>query len=95
MPEGAPPWAQKLLLAHDKAPVAASAALWNRVEGHEKRGDAQLAHEIEIALPAELSLDDNILLMRAFVIEQLASRGMVADWSIHLGKMTISTLISC
>jgi ATP-dependent exoDNAse (exonuclease V) alpha subunit len=86
MPESAPGWAQALIRRHEKDPVAASEALWNRVEAHEKRGDAQLAHEIEIALPSELSLDENIALVRAFVGEQLVSRGMAADWSIHLGK---------
>ena len=83
--EGAPSWAQALLERHAQEPVAASEALWNRVEAHEKRLDAQLAREIEIALPAELSLEENIGLARLFVTEQLASRGFAADWSIHRG----------
>ena len=85
MPEGAPTWVQALLERHAQERVAASEELWNRVETHEKRPDAQLAREIEIALPAELSLEENIGLARLFVTEQLASRGFAADWSIHQG----------
>ena len=85
IPEGAPSWAQALLERHTREPVAAAEELWNRVEAHEKRLDAQLAREIEIALPAELSLEENIGLARLFVTEQLASRGFAADWSIHQG----------
>ena len=79
----APPWAQELLERHAVEPAAASEALWNRVETHEKRKDAQLAREIRIALPAELTLEQNIALTREFVTEQLASRGLAADWAIH------------
>jgi Ti-type conjugative transfer relaxase TraA len=86
MPEDAPAWAQALLERHAREPVAASEALWNRVELFEKRKDAQLAREIEISLPAELSLEENIELTREFVTGQLASRGLAADWSIHAGK---------
>ena len=85
IPDGAPSWAQALLERHSLEPVAASEELWNRVELHEKRLDAQLAREIEIALPAELSLEENIGLARLFVTEQLASRGFAADWSVHQG----------
>ena len=85
IPEGAPSWAQALLERHSLEPVAASEELWNRVELHEKRLDAQLAREIEIALPAELSLEENIGLARLFITEQLASRGFAADWSVHQG----------
>jgi Ti-type conjugative transfer relaxase TraA len=85
IPHGAPSWAQALLERHSLEPVAASEELWNRVELHEKRLDAQLAREIEIALPAELSLEENIGLARLFITEQLASRGFAADWSVHQG----------
>ena len=85
IPDGAPSWARALLERHSLEPVAASEELWNRVELHEKRLDAQLAREIEIALPAELSLEENIGLARLFVTEQLASRGFAADWSVHQG----------
>jgi Ti-type conjugative transfer relaxase TraA len=86
MPEDAPSWASALLERHAREPAAASEALWNRVELFEKRKDAQLAREIEIALPSELTLAQNIELVREFVGEQLVSRGLAADWSLHAGK---------
>src|SRR4030095_16406729 len=40
---------------------------------------AQLAREIEFALPRELSREEGVALARDFVAEQFVSRGMVAD----------------
>jgi ATP-dependent exoDNAse (exonuclease V) alpha subunit len=57
--------------------------LWNRVEASEKRVDAQLAREIEITLPRELSKDQQVELVRQFVRDQFISQGMVADIAIH------------
>jgi ATP-dependent exoDNAse (exonuclease V) alpha subunit len=57
--------------------------LWNMVERAEKRVDAQLAREVEITLPRELSKDQQVELVRAFVREQFVSKGMVADIGIH------------
>ncbi len=57
--------------------------LWNQVERAEKRQDAQLAREIEITLPRELSLEQQIQLVRAFVGERFVAKGMVADIAIH------------
>jgi hypothetical protein len=59
------------------------AALWNAVEKAEKRVDAQVAREIEVALPRELSPDDMRRLVRAFVQEQFVARGMLADVAFH------------
>lgn len=57
--------------------------LWNRVELAEKRKDAQLAREIEISLPRELSHKQRVELVRAFVKEQFVNRGMIADIALH------------
>jgi hypothetical protein len=57
--------------------------LWNAVEAREKRKDAQLAREFNVALPAELSTEQQIELMRRYVQEQFVNRGMVADISIN------------
>ncbi len=59
--------------------------LWNEVEATEKRRDAQLARDIEIALPRELTRAEAIALARDFVCEQFVSRGMVADLNVHWG----------
>jgi Ti-type conjugative transfer relaxase TraA len=57
--------------------------LWNAVEAAEKRKDAQLAREVELALPQELSDAANIALARVFVQEAFVSRGMIADLCVH------------
>ena len=49
----------------------------------EKRKDAQVAREVEFALPRELSADDCRDLARRFVTEEMTARGMVADLAIH------------
>lgn len=36
-----------------------------------------------IALPVELPPDQNIALMRQFVVDQVPARGQVADWVYH------------
>lgn len=71
VPPGAPAWAS------DRS------ELWNTVESVEKRKDAQLAREIEVALPVELSPDEQVALVRDFARRQLVSRGMVVDFAVH------------
>lgn len=63
--------------------LADRATLWNEVEATERRKDAQLAREVEFALPRELTPEQSIELARAFVDKQFASRGMVADLNVH------------
>lgn len=57
--------------------------LWNAVEAVEKSQDAQLAREFEVALPAELTREQQIEVVEAFVRDNLTSQGMVADIAIH------------
>lgn len=59
------------------------AELWNKVEAFEKRKDAQLAREVEVALPIELSADEQRTLLQRFVQREFVDRGMVADFSLH------------
>ncbi len=70
-PAGAPAWAQ------DRA------QLWNAVEKAERRGDAQVAREIVVAFPKELSKEQQRELIDGYVQEQFVARGMVADVAIH------------
>lgn len=58
-------------------------ALWNAVERVERRKDAQLAREVEIALPVELSRDQQIELLRDFAQRTFVAKGMVADVALH------------
>lgn len=57
--------------------------LWNGVERMEGRRDAQLAREINIALPHELPAAQQLELVRTFVRAEFVSLGMVADIAIH------------
>ena len=49
--------------------------LWNEVEATERRKDAQLFREVEIALPRELPQAEAISLVRDFVREQFVAKG--------------------
>src|SRR5690606_22291659 len=55
----------------------------NEVEAAEKRVDAQLAREAEIALPRELDQVEGVRLARDFVTREFVSRGMIADLNVH------------
>lgn len=57
--------------------------LWNAVELVEKSKDAQLAREFEVALPTELTREQQIEVVEAFVRDNLTSQGMIADIAIH------------
>jgi hypothetical protein len=70
-PDHAPAW------VHDRS------ALWNAVEDAERRKDAQVAREVRVALPSELTTEQNADLVRAFVQEQFVAQGMIADVAIH------------
>jgi ATP-dependent exoDNAse (exonuclease V) alpha subunit len=60
--------------------------LWNEVEEKEIRKDAQLAREIEVALPRELTLEEQKELVREYAQEQFVDQGMIADLNIHHHK---------
>ncbi len=57
--------------------------LWNSVELNEKAINAQLARNFIIALPKELSLEENKKLITEFIQENFVSKGMIADLAIH------------
>ncbi|MGB9153387.1 MAG: MobQ family relaxase [Alphaproteobacteria bacterium] len=75
LPAGSPQWANN------------RGELWRRLEAREdkstRRADAILAHNIDLALPHELTLEQNIFLLKDFVREQFARKGYAVDWSIH------------
>jgi ATP-dependent exoDNAse (exonuclease V) alpha subunit len=53
------------------------------VEEIEKSSTAQLAREIEVALPMELSRTEQLALVRSFVKDNFVDAGMCADFAIH------------
>ena len=59
------------------------AALWNAVEAAEKRKDAKVAREYELALPHELGPADRRTLAEGFAREVVTRFGVVADVAIH------------
>jgi len=81
IPADAPAWLRAMIA--DRSVAGASEAFWNKVEGFEKRSDAQLAKDVTIALPLELTAEQNIALMRDFVAGHITAQGMVADWVYH------------
>ena len=58
-------------------------ALWNAVEFAEKRKDARLAREFEVALPHELNADQRLALVRAFARDLADRHGSAVDFAIH------------
>ncbi len=73
------------ILAPDHAPdwVRDRSELWNRVEESETRKNSQVAREVRVALPAELTHAQRLELVREFVRSQFVDRGMVADIALH------------
>jgi len=72
-----------LLPDHAPAEYKDRAILWNAVEKVERYKTAQLAREIELALPVELTAEQNISLVREYVNQHFVSAGMCADIAIH------------
>lgn len=70
-PDDAPDW------AHDRE------QLWNHAEAAERRKDAQVAREVEVALPRELDDEQQRELATGYAREQFVERGMIADVCLH------------
>ena len=69
----------------DNAPAEYSdrMTLWTDVQKVERRSDARLAREIEVALPKELTRKDQIECVRAYIKDNFTGAGMIADWALH------------
>ena len=73
------------ILAPDHAPdwVRDRSELWNRVEESETRKNSQVAREVRVALPDELTHAQRVALVRDYAQAQFVDRGMVADIALH------------
>ena len=73
------------IILPDNAPSEYSdrSTLWNAVEMSEKSKDAQLCREFELALPVELTLQQQIEVAEQFTRDKLVSQGMIVDIAIH------------
>ena len=72
-----------LLPPHAPPSFSDRSTLWNSVELYEKAGNAQLAREIDAALPIELSREEQTRLVREYCSSQFVSKGMIADFNLH------------
>ncbi len=81
VPPGAPSWVKEIVSADTVA--KSSERLWNEVAAQEKRRNGQFAREFVIALPSELTREQNIALVREFIQSEFAAKGMIADWVYH------------
>ena len=57
--------------------------MWNSVQAIEKAKNSQLCREVEVALPVELSREEQVRLVREYIQENFTSKGMCADWALH------------
>ena len=69
-PQAPPEWADR-------------SVLWNAVEEAEKTKDSRLAREFVVALPTELTKEENISLLTEYVQKNFVNDGMCADFCIH------------
>lgn len=70
-PAGAPGW------AFDRV------ELWNAAEAAEKRKDARVARDYELAIPRELSREQGIELVREFAEALVERYGVAVDFNVH------------
>ncbi|MEM9129533.1 MAG: MobA/MobL family protein, partial [Pseudomonadota bacterium] len=80
LPDHTPQWLRDGIDGRDAR--GASEFIWNAVEDFENRKDAQLAREIDAALPVELTREQNIEVIEAFA-KRFTARGMIVDWAYH------------
>lgn len=59
------------------------ADLWNAVEQKHKRGDALVAREFELALPAEMNDEQRLTLVASYAREVADLYGVAVDYNLH------------
>ncbi|MGE7880305.1 MobQ family relaxase [Peribacillus muralis] len=76
---------ETMILAPSQSPewVHDRQQLWNEVEKSETRKNSQVAREINIALPREISHQEQVELIRGYVQIEFVDQGMIADVAIH------------
>lgn len=73
MPEKAPSWAK------DRE------VLWNKIQNEfDVRRNSVFCQHADIALPVELSKEENIALIKRYVEKNLLPRGIIADTNVHI-----------
>lgn len=76
---------ESFILAPKHAPSWANdrEKLWNEVEAKDRKVNSRYAKEFNVALPVELSAQEQKELLIAYVQENFVNEGMVADIAIH------------
>ena len=76
---------EAFILTPEHAPEWASdrQRLWNEVEKRDRNANSRYAKEFNVALPIELSHDEQKALITQYVQETFVDKGMVADIAIH------------
>ncbi|HAB5633600.1 TPA_asm: hypothetical protein GB609_23845 [Salmonella enterica subsp. enterica serovar Mbandaka] len=63
-----------------------SEVLWNIVEKKETRSNSRTAKEFKITLPTELSNEQNIALMKDYLLNHFVDKGIICDFVLHNDK---------
>jgi hypothetical protein len=71
LPAGAPAWAME------------RSELWSAAELAEKRKDARVGREYEVAIPRDLTREQGIALVRAFALDLSERYGVAVEFSVH------------
>ena len=77
------------ILAPDNTPdflKKSSNDLWCFVEKTETRSNSRTAKEFKITLPTELSNEQNITLMKDFLLNHFVDKGIICDFVLHNDK---------
>ena len=76
---------ESFILTPENAPEWASdrQKLWNEVEKKDRKANSRYAKEFNVALPVELTNEEQKALITKFVQETFVDKGMVADVAIH------------
>ena len=75
VPAGSPAWATERV------------ALWNAAEAAEKRKDARVARDYEVAIPKELTREQGIALVRDFAQRLVDAYGVAVDFNVHRDEL--------
>lgn len=84
LPDAVPQWAVD---RYGGGAIAASECLWNDIEEfefrHRKRSVSQLASSYIMALPLELDLSQQLLLVHSFLAASFLKEGRIVDWVVR------------
>ena len=84
--------AEIMLPSYAPPGYADRATLWNAVEAVENQWNSQLARRIVLAFPVEVPKEQYLSMIKEFCQEQFVSKGMIADFAIHMKQSSHKTV---